>query len=91
MALRQMGPVIGRLLRHDYDNRAALASLAARPGARVTIFHGTADELIPIEMARELHERHAATVRLIELPGADHNGLFGPAEPYLAAELGEAP
>jgi pimeloyl-ACP methyl ester carboxylesterase len=87
MAVRQMGPVIGRLLRNNYDNRAALDSVISRPGASVTIFHGTADELIPIEMARELHERHPAQVHLIELPGADHNGLFGPAEADLEREL----
>jgi pimeloyl-ACP methyl ester carboxylesterase len=87
MALRQMGPVIGRLLRDNYDNRAVLASVAAQPGASITIFHGTADELIPIEMSRELHEHNSSTVRLIELPGADHGSLFGPAEPFLEAEL----
>jgi pimeloyl-ACP methyl ester carboxylesterase len=89
MAIREMGPVIGRMLRNNYDNRETLASVISQPGSRVTIFHGSSDELIPVEMSRELQARHPDHVRLIELPGFGHNGLFEPAEPYLEAELSQ--
>ena len=46
---------MARLLIESYDNRANLTEVAARnPGARIAIFHGTNDEVIPARMGREL-------------------------------------
>jgi hypothetical protein len=91
MAVLRKGPLIAQLLKHDYDNRAALDALAAQPEARVTIFHGTADQVIPIRMARELQARHPETVRLIELPGLGHGGLFAAAAQDLVAAMALQP
>jgi pimeloyl-ACP methyl ester carboxylesterase len=91
MAVLRKGPLIAQLLKHDYDNRTALDNLAVRPGARVTIFHGTEDEVIPIRMARDLRERHPGTVRLIELPGLGHGGLFAAASTDLASAMALEP
>jgi len=84
MAVLRVGPVLAPFVNHDYDNRAVLDVLAARPQPpRVLILHGTADEVIPLSMARELQERHPEWITLAELPGADHNKLFGPARPWV--------
>lgn len=49
------GGWIARLLIESYDNRANLADVLKRnPNARVAIFHGTSDEVIPVRMGREL-------------------------------------
>lgn len=58
---------------HRFDNVARLNALNAR-GAQVRIFHGTADGLIPIRMARELRERFPGTVQLTEVE-AGHNDV----------------
>lgn len=87
MAVLRRGELIAKLLSHDYDNRAELAALAGRAKARVTIFHGTEDRVIPIRMARELQSRHPQTVQLIELPGLGHGGLYAPAAPYLQTAM----
>lgn len=91
MAILRKGPVIARLLDHDYDNRTTLDALATRPTARVTIFHGTADEVIPIAMARELRDRHPGTVNLVELPGMGHGGWFTTSTPDLVTAMAPQP
>ena len=49
------GGWIARLLIESYDNRANLAETMKRnPKARIAIFHGTDDKVIPVRMGREL-------------------------------------
>jgi pimeloyl-ACP methyl ester carboxylesterase len=55
-------------------------------GARVTIFHGTADEVIPVSMGRELAAAHPGVVTLHEAAGQDHNFILG----NCAVKIGEA-
>jgi pimeloyl-ACP methyl ester carboxylesterase len=51
---------LAQLLRENYDNRENLARIARRnPKARIGIFHGAADENIPVEMGRELAREFA--------------------------------
>ncbi len=45
-----------------------------RVSVPLTVFHGTADEIVPVEQAREL-ARAAAGARLIEIVGGQHNGI----------------
>ena len=55
MAKEQFGSLVAPLLRHRYDNRARLADLYGRsPRPHVVIVHGSADEVIPQRMSREL-------------------------------------
>jgi pimeloyl-ACP methyl ester carboxylesterase len=90
MAVLRVGPVLAPFVNHDYDNRAVLGRLADQPRPpRVLILHGTADEVIPIRMARDLRDRNPEAVTLVELPGADHNNLFGPAKPWVQEALAE--
>ncbi|TDU66093.1 alpha/beta hydrolase family protein [Prosthecobacter fusiformis] len=60
---------------HRFDNRRELAQVVEQ-GAKVVIFHGTADEVIPISMSRELAEAHPGRVTLYEKEGWDHNRIL---------------
>jgi len=63
---------LAQLLRENYDNRENLARIARRnPKARIGIFHGTADENIPVEMGREL-AREFAFVEFFAIDDANH-------------------
>jgi uncharacterized protein len=77
------------LNRHRYDNRRTLQAVVAR-GARVWIVHGVDDEIIPIEMARELAALAPAAVRLSEVAGGGHNDLPSVAPAVLARVFREA-
>ena len=71
-ATRVVGRQLARLLRENYDNRENLARIARHnPKARIGIFHGTADENIPVEMGREL-AREFPFVEFFAIDGADH-------------------
>lgn len=80
MAREVTGLPVGFLLVHRFDNRARLRELAGN-GGRVTIVHGTDDEVIPVSMARQLAADQPAHVELVEIPGGRHNTIaeFSPA------------
>jgi hypothetical protein len=59
----------------------------AKRGARVSVFHGVDDEVIPIEMSRELAGSHPDAVKLIEVPDAGHNDILDIAERQIAEAL----
>ena len=43
------------MLIENYDNRAGIIEIRQRnPEAKIAIFHGTKDEVIPVRMGREL-------------------------------------
>jgi len=65
------GP-LAHLLIESYDNRESLAAVFERnPAARVAIFHGVDDELIPERMGRELAQLRPASIDYIPIDG-DH-------------------
>jgi len=71
-AARVVGWQLAQLLRENYDNRENLARIARHnPKARIGIFHGTADEDIPIEMGREL-AREFPFVEFFAIDDANH-------------------
>ncbi len=86
--LRQPWP-FWHLLRHRYDTVAALAELAARPQARVVIYHGDADTAIPVTMARELATCFPRLVRLREVAGAGHGDVLDAILPEAVEDLGD--
>lgn len=71
---------------HRFDNRKHLAAVV-KHGARVTIFHGTADEIIPVSMSRELAKAHPGAVTLNEEVGQDHNFIVGNCSAKIAAAM----
>lgn len=76
MARHVVGWPLCYLNLHRFDNVSHLASLC-RKGAKVTIFHGTDDEVIPISMSRALAAAHPGEVTLHEEAGQNHNFILG--------------
>jgi pimeloyl-ACP methyl ester carboxylesterase len=72
MAKRVVGWPLCYLNMHRYDNVARLHKLAAR-GAQVRIFHGRADQVIPVAMSRKIAQEFPDMVHLQEVPDCDHN------------------
>jgi uncharacterized protein len=71
-AATMVGGWISRLLIENYDNRGNLAEAMKRSAnARVAIFHGTDDEVIPVHMGREL-ARGFPAVEFFAVKSADH-------------------
>ena len=85
MGRKVLGWPLCLLNQHRFDNRVHLANVV-RKGARVTIFHGEDDTMIPIAMSRELTVRHPEAVSLIEIRGAGHNDVVSIA----AQQIGRA-
>lgn len=60
-------------LRHHMDNDRMLAKLAARENPpRVSIIHGTEDEVVPVQMGRQLAGMFPEMVTYSEVEKADH-------------------
>jgi uncharacterized protein len=77
MARRSVGTPLCYLLRHDFDNRARLREvLSADPPPQVTIIHGGADQVIPVDMGRALAAESGGRAVYIEIPHADHNAIL---------------
>jgi len=66
------GGWVAHLLMESYDNRENLREAMKRsPDAKVAIFHGVDDEVIPVRMGREL-AREFPFVEFSAVKGADH-------------------
>ena len=71
-AAHVMGGPLSHLLVENYDNRQNLrAVLRKNPNAQIAIFHGTADELIPVQMGRALKQEFPS-IEFFPIEGADH-------------------
>ncbi|XHR27757.1 MAG: alpha/beta hydrolase [Chthoniobacteraceae bacterium] len=91
MARRTVGTPLCYLLADNYDNRARLREIAARPTPpRVEIFSGTRDHLIPSAMGRELADLAPGVARFTPVEGAGHNDILGHTGLILPAMTGEA-
>ncbi len=92
MARRLVGWPLCLLLRHNYDNRARLRQLAARPHPpRVDIFHGDADGTIPFFMGRELAGMFPQMITFHPVAGAGHNDVLSEAQPDIYALMRSNP
>ncbi|MDB6116476.1 MAG: alpha/beta hydrolase [Verrucomicrobiaceae bacterium] len=76
MGQRVVGWPMCNLLRHRFDNVAALERLKAVGGVHLHVFHGTADEVIPVAMGRELGERFPGLIQFEAVQGARHNDII---------------
>jgi uncharacterized protein len=82
-AARVVSKPLSHLLIESYDNRAAIAKIHQRnPGARIAIFHGSADEVISVSMGRKLSQRFAF-VEFFPVSGADHVGVLNAAHDHI--------
>jgi uncharacterized protein len=103
MARRMVGafiPGISLLLRHKYDNEQCLRTLCAaakRDGDScvVSIYHGDADEVVPVKMGRDLaasaNGPGPVRVEYREFPGVGHNDIFRAADPYVHRHISGIP
>ncbi len=77
MARRSVGWPLCWLLLHNYDNRARLRELAARPHPpRIAIFHGEDDQFIPVAMGRGLAAMFPGMIAFHPVPGAGHASVL---------------
>ena len=83
------GLPLGFLIWHRFDNSARLAEIAARGPAKISIFHGTDDEIIPVSMSHKLAGTHPRTITLQEIPQGLHNSLQETHAPEIAAAMSD--
>ncbi len=88
MAERMVGSPLCHLLRHRYDNVAALAAIERRGMPPLIILHGSDDSLIPASMGRALAAK-APGARFELVPGAGHADVLDVAEGRLHQLLSE--
>jgi pimeloyl-ACP methyl ester carboxylesterase len=90
MARRTVGWPLCWLLLHNFDNRARLKELAARPSPpRVTIFHGTADEVIPFKMGQTLGTMFPQITTFHAVPDATHDSIVDDAAPEIFSTMNQ--
>ena len=65
-------PGIGALVRTRYDTLAKLKQV----GVPVMVLHGDRDDIVPLEMGRELFEAAKPPKRFYLIPGAGHNDTY---------------
>ena len=88
MARTVVGWPLCWLLRGNFDNRARLDELAARPTPpAVIIFHGDEDTLVPPAMGRALAAAHPDCTRFELVAGGSHDDTAYRAGPALLAVL----
>lgn len=82
MARLMFGRPLCWLLFDRFDNEARLNELAARnPRPHVTIVHGDRDQVIPVEMGRDLAAEHKGWIDYHELRNADHVAVIESSKP----------
>ncbi len=77
MAEKLVGNPTAYLLRHRFDNVKSLQCLQKIEGAKVLMFHGNSDGMIPVSMSQELEKEFDDIVEYHEVEGAGHNDIFG--------------
>lgn len=79
-----LAPAIARGVIPDrFDNRAAIA----RVDAPVTLFHGTADTVVPFDAAESLKKASGNRARVVPLDGGGHHPSMARLAPYVWAAL----
>jgi uncharacterized protein len=84
-----VGQYFAYLLIDNYDNRENLREIFKRnPQVRIDIYHGTADDVIPVSMGRVLAKEFPA-IRYHEIRGADHMTTIQSARDQIIATMAE--
>lgn len=83
------GVPLGFLVTHRFDNTARLDELIALGPTRITILHGTHDEVIPVSMSRTLAQGRESSINLVEIQGARHNDIADSHPAPLMRALGD--
>jgi uncharacterized protein len=78
-AARIISSPLSHLLIESYDNRAGIAEIRKRnPEAKIAIFHGTNDEVIPVRMGRTLAQKFPF-IDFFAVEGANHVSVLSDA------------
>ena len=86
MVRSQIRISLGPLLRHRFDNLASLrAILSQNQVPEIYVFHGDADEVIPLKMGRALAQLDPSRIKFVEIPGAHHNDVVQLAFPLCSS------
>ncbi len=84
MAARYAGILGSLVVSQQFDNMAQLMKLASRERPpKVIIIHGDRDTVCPVEMGRELAQRHPEMIELQEIPGGSHLSIFAKAAAHI--------
>ncbi|MFN2365427.1 MAG: alpha/beta hydrolase [Desulfurivibrionaceae bacterium] len=76
MAARLVAPFLARTIFADYDNRSRLRKIINRqPPPPITIIHGAGDQIVPVEMGREL-AGISPQINYLEVENGDHNYII---------------
>jgi uncharacterized protein len=74
MVRATIGISLGGLLRHRFNNVASLkAILSQKRVPEINIFHGEADQLVPVDMGLALSHLDPGRIKFVAIPGAGHN------------------
>lgn len=85
MAKKVVGPISSYLLLYNYDNLQNLTQIGKiSPLPSIYLFHGDQDEVIPVEMSREMAEKLAKLLKYQEIHFAHHNDIFSLGGPLIA-------
>ena len=77
------------LLRHPFENRKPLQMVLERnPTPVILIAHGDRDEVVPVEMGRELATLNPKQIEYLEVPDTGHNDILSKLWPRLQQEFG---
>jgi hypothetical protein len=76
-------------LQHKFDNRTGLGVLS-KNGGHAWIFHGEADNVIPVTMSQTLEREFKGVVNLKVVPAGKHNDIFRLAAKELQQAMTEA-
>lgn len=90
MAERQVGPLFAPMLRHHFDNGAAVEEwLGGSPDRRLLVYHGRGDRIVPFAMGEALAERAArhGEVEFVAVDRAGHNDIVAGIGPDLVRRL----
>lgn len=84
MARRVVGWPLCLVLRDRFDNMAALRHIISlQPNFQVLLFHGDADDVVPVTMSRQLKALFPPHITYTEIPGADHITVLDLAFPTI--------
>jgi pimeloyl-ACP methyl ester carboxylesterase len=86
MARGTVGWPLCCLNRNHFDNTSRLTALT-KAGARVSIFHGTADHTIPCQMSQTLAAQFPTAIQFTRIPNCGHGGLISEAAPQIGRTM----
>ena len=76
------------LLRHPFENRKPLQLVLERnPVPAILIAHGIRDEVVPVQMGRELASLNQEKIEYLEIPDKGHNDILSKLWPRLQQEF----